>query len=126
MPLLLSLTRESQIHDLGTHQAVEVTFDDLRVFGGPMLAKHRHNRWIAADGGDSYSHLEIEGPLVITGVTPDAKVLGPYQKYSMFDGVGYVDRRVCAFTDLQNGDWYVHDVGKHWPSLKIIFHETGP
>ena len=41
-------------------------------------------------------------------------------------GVGYVEGRVFAFTDLQNGDWYVHDAGVHWPTIRVAFHQTGP
>ena len=52
--------------------------------------------------------------------------LGPYQRFSMFDGVGYVDRRVFAFTDVQQQDWYVHDAGVHCPAITISFHRTGP
>jgi hypothetical protein len=44
----------------------------------------------------------------------------------MFDGVAYVDRRVFAFTDIQQRDWYVHDAGEHWPAMRIAFHPTGP
>jgi hypothetical protein len=128
MALLISVARETQRElDLGAHEAVELTFDLLRVAGGgPTLATHRHNRWMPADSPEPYARLHIDGPLIITGLHADDSVLGPYQIFSSFDGVAYVESRVCAFTDLQAQDWYVHDLGRHWPSLKIVFHRTGP
>jgi hypothetical protein len=128
MPLLISLSRETQQeHDLGSHEAVELTIDEMRVAsGGALLAKHRHNRWMPAENPEPYARLHIDGPLSITGLKPDDRVLGPYQDFAMFDGVGYVENRVFAFTDLQQQDWYVHDVGRHWPCIRINFHRTGP
>jgi len=38
--------------------------------------------------------------------------VGPYMRLSMYDGVGYVDGRVLAFTD--------------WLAMRISFHRTGP
>lgn len=126
MPLLLSLAREAGKLDLGSHEEVELAIDELRVAaGGPALARHRHNRWLAAEGRESFAKVDIVGPLVISPVG-EPRRLGPYENFSMFDGVGYVDRRVFAFTDLQQGDWYVRDVGVHWPCLRISFRGTGP
>lgn len=88
------------------------------------MVRHLNNRWFTEDG-DEYATLDIIGPLVVRG--PDGKTtLGPYATLSMFDGVAHVDNRVFAFTDVQAGDWYMHDIGVHWPEMRILFNPTGP
>lgn len=126
MPLLVSIRRELHELELGAHAAVVLKYDELLYSDGERrLARHRNNRWIA-DTGDEYARLEILGPLIVTPTVGKPETLGPYQRLSMFDGVGYVDGRVFAFTDVQQRDWYVHDAGAHWPALRISFHRTGP
>jgi len=53
-----------------------------------------------ADERDPYARLHIVGPLRIPTLGLDSRGLGPYQNFSMFDGVGYIEGRVFAFTDL--------------------------
>jgi hypothetical protein len=89
------------------------------------LARHRNNRWIAGTG-EEFATLHILGPLVVTTAGGKPLTLGPYERLSMFDGVAYVDGRAFAFTDIQQGDWYMHDVGAHWPAMRLVFHRTGP
>ena len=126
MALLVSLRREIHELELGAHAAVVLRYDELRhADGETLLARHRHNRWIA-DAGDEYARLQILGPLVVTTAGGKTVSLGPYQRLSMFDGVAYVDDRVFAFTDIQQEDWYVHDADEHWPAMRISFHRTGP
>src|SRR5262245_20246536 len=116
MPLLVSIRRELHELELGAHAAVVLKHDELLYSDGErLLARHRNNRWIAGSG-EEFARLEILGPLVVApaaGKTP----LGPYMRLSMYDGVGYVDGRVFAFTDIQQQDWYVHDAGAHWPAI---------
>ena len=126
MPLLVSLRRETQERELGAHAAVVLKYDELRYADGErLLARHRNNRWIA-QVGEEFARLVIVGPLVVTPAVGETPTLGPYQQLSMFDGVAYVDGRVFAFTDIQQQDWYVHDVGAHWPAMRVSFHGTGP
>jgi hypothetical protein len=108
MPLLVSIGRETLKLELGAHAAVVLKYDEL----------------CHADG--EFATLEILGPLVVTPAAGKTPSLGPYQRLSMFDGVAYVDRRVFAFTDLQQQDWYVHDIDMHWPAMRVSFHRTGP
>jgi len=126
MPLLINLARETLKLELGTHASVVLRYDELRTGDGEsVLARHRNNRWIG-DNRQEFATLEILGPLIVSAVTGRAQTLGPYERFSMFDGVGYVEKRVFAFTDIQQHDWYVHDAGAHWPAIKISFHRTGP
>ena len=127
MPLLINLARETLKLELGAHASVDLRYDELRTGDGESaLARHRNNRWIG-DNRQEFATLEILGPLVVTTTASGKTVtLGPYQRLSMFDGVAYVDRRVFAFTDVQQRDWYVHDAGAHWPAMKVSFHRTGP
>ena len=123
MSLLISLRRGNEELQLGAYPAVLLTYDQLlQVDDGSLLATHRNNRWYAE--GEEYSSLEIIGPLIVR--QPSGENLGPYTNASMFDGVAYVDGRVFAFTDIQQHDWYMHDVGAHWPAMRISFHRTGP
>jgi hypothetical protein len=126
MPLLVSIGRETLKLELGAHAAVVLKYDELcHADGETLLARHRNNRWLA-EAGEEFATLEILGPLVVTPAAGKTPSLGPYQRLSMFDGVAYVDRRVFAFTDVQQQDWYVHDVGVHWPAMRVSFHRTGP
>ena len=112
--------------ELGAHAAVVLRYDELRHSDGERLfARHRHNRWIA-DTGDEYATLQVVGPLIVTSTGGKQVTLGPYLRLSMFDGVAYVDGRVFAFTDIQQQDWYMHDVGEHWRAMRIAFQRTGP
>ena len=126
MPLLVSIRRELHELELGAHAAVVLRYDELcHSDGERLVARHRHNRWVA-DTGEEFARLEILGPLIVTPAAARTPPLGPYQRISMFDGVAYVDGRVFAFTDVQQQDWYVHDAGAHWPAMRIAFHRTGP
>jgi hypothetical protein len=126
MSLLVSLRRETHARELGAHEEVVLAYDELRSSDGrTLLARHLHNRWFV-EGGDQYPMLEIVGPLTVTTVSGQSRTMGPYENLTMFDGVAYVEKRVFAFTDVQQGDWYMHDVGAHWPAMKITFHRTGP
>jgi hypothetical protein len=125
MPLLVSLRRETHELELGAHAALVLRYDELCGEDGETpLARHRYNRWIAGTG-EEFATLQIVGPLLVT-TEGKAQTLGPYLRLSMFDGVAYVDERVFAFTDIQQHDWYMHDIGAHWPAMRISFHGTGP
>jgi hypothetical protein len=127
MALLVDLKWGEKQLSLGAHEEIILGFDEIRAAGGDgLLARHRHNRWIAEQNGEQYPTLEVVGPLIIVSHTGAQAPLGPYQNLSTFDGVAYVEGRVFAFTDLQTRDWYVHDRGVHWPSMKVVFHRTGP
>lgn len=125
MPLLASLARDTGKADLGSHETLVLTFDELQLPDGKLLARFRHNRWLHAKGNDPFVRLDIAGPLEIRR-DAQTRPYGPYEDFSTFDGVGYVDRRVFAFADLQHRDWYVHDAAEHWPKLIVVFHATGP
>ena len=112
--------------ELGAHDAVVLAGEELHRVNGDkrMLAIHRHNRWMAERDADPFVRLHIVGPLVVVAPRPETKQLGPYQKFSTFDGVGYVEERVFAFWDVTQRDWYVLDAAAHWRELKISFHPT--
>ena len=126
MPLLVSLDRETSEIELGAHDVVMLTGEELyRVNGDKrLLAKHRHNRWMPENDVDPFVRLNIVGPLIVTAPRSKTKQLGPYQKFSTFDGVGYVENRVFGFWDVTQKDWYVVDAAAHWRELRICFHPT--
>ena len=125
MVLLVTLGRGTYELPLGKFAAVELAHDELRTRDGRSLARHRHNRWIDANGGEAYHRVDIIGPLILSGPAGKARAdLGPYLNFSTFDGVGYVDRRVICFSDVEQRDWYVMDVGAHWQSITISFHSS--
>jgi hypothetical protein len=77
VPLLVNLTRETQQLELGAHSAVLVRYGELRSEDcEPLLARHRHNRWIGANG-EEFARLEIIGPLVVTTTSRKPLTLGP-------------------------------------------------
>jgi len=126
MALLVSLDRGTSEVELGAHDVLMATGEELyRVNGDKkLLARHRHNRWMMGDEAEPYVRLNIVGPLVVVGPGPAAKQLGPYQKFSTFDGVAYVENRVFGFWDTALRDWYIVDAAAHWAELRIRFHPT--
>ena len=126
MPLLLSLGRETQTIDLGAHEELVFTIDELKPANGRVIARHRHNRWLHDTNSEPYARVDVIGPLNIRAVGKQTRLYGPYAHFSTVDGVAYVDRRVFAFADLQQRDWYVHDAADHWRGLQLLVHTTGP
>jgi hypothetical protein len=124
MALLVSLRRQLEQLEIGAFDALVLGYDEVRVEeDNSRLIKHRNNRWYSEEG-EEYATLDIIGPFMATG--PNGEKLGPYSTLSMFDGVAYVDSRVFAFTDVQHGTWYMHDVGVHWKAIGLVFKATGP
>lgn len=126
MALLVSLQRSVEKIELGAFEVLRLVDDDLYEGEGEkrLLARHRHNRWMKADDPEPFVRLEIAGPLLAYG--PADMKLGPYQHFSTFDGVLYVENRVFGFWDAQHKDWYIVDAGEHWKELFISFHTTEP
>ena len=127
MPLLVSLDRGTNSLELGAHDTVALTGEELhRVDGNrQLLAKHRHNRWMSESEVEPFVSLQIIGPLVVAAPSPEKRQIGPYQKFSTFDGVAYVEDRVFGFWDLVHHDWSIVDAGAHWRELLICFHPSG-
>ena len=125
MPLLVSLDRGTSQLELGAHEVLTLTGEELHGQDKQLLAKHRHNRWLPDHDHEAYVRLQIVGPLVVVAPGPEARKLGPYQKFSTFDGVAYVEDRVFGFWDLTHSDWYVVDAAAHWRQLQICFHASG-
>lgn len=126
MPLLVSLDRGTHSLELGAHDTVALTGEELHGVNGEkrLLAKHRHNRWMSEPELEPFVRLQIVGPLFVVAPS-DKRRLGPYQKFATFDGVAYVEDRVFGFWDLAHSDWYVVDAGEHWRELLICFHPSG-
>jgi hypothetical protein len=126
MPLLVSLSRPAAKRDVGTFKQVALGADELYERDGEdrLLARHRLNRWFAAEDNDPYVSLDIVGPLTASGGQDPASPLGPYQHMSTYDGVLYMDDRAFGFWDRVNQDWYIVDAGVHLKEVRLSFHPT--
>lgn len=127
MALIVSLDRGAIKLDLGDFQSIVLVGNEVQVpdQGSEVIAKHMHNRWLAAThGGDAFMTLNIAGPLIVEAEDGKEKRLGPYMSFSMTDGILYVDQRVIGLWDGQNSDWYVKDSSAHCHRVRISFHAT--
>jgi hypothetical protein len=89
--------------------------------GGPIIAKHENQKW-KVDGFD-YRRADCDNCAValhferIDGT--QSKTYGPFNCFSLVDGVAFADHEVFAFADRAIVDWYCHPDGRHWPLFII-------
>jgi len=120
MALIVRLARAADERELGSFDWIELADSSLRVPSSPRpLAKHVHHRWVVEGEPHSFTRVEITGPAWVIGDADET--LGPYLALSLVNGVLYVDRRIFAFLDAQEDDWYLSDLGQHWKRIRIHF-----
>jgi hypothetical protein len=88
---------------------------------GELLARHVDHRWVLAEGG-SFSRLKCSSPVVVrfhSACEPGSKSFGPYESFSVVDGIAFANHHVVAFCDRQPQDWYSYDTGSHWEALVV-------
>jgi hypothetical protein len=84
--------------------------------GGPILATHLPHAWEVV--GDEFLRLDVEPHVVLTweGFPGSLSTTG---HLSCVDGIAFIDRRIFAVVDRQNGDWYLLREGQHQPVLIV-------
>jgi len=84
--------------------------------GGPVIATHLPHCW-AVDGGE-FLRLDVEPAVRVTweGFAGAPSTIG---HFSSVDGIAYMDRRMFAVVDRQQGDWYLLREGVHQAVLCI-------
>jgi len=84
--------------------------------GGPVIAMHLPHTW-TVDGGE-FLRLDIEPAVAVTweGFAGTPSTTG---HFSSVNGIAYIDRRIFAVVDRQQGDWYLLREGVHQAVLCI-------
>ena len=84
--------------------------------GGPIIATHLPHTW--AVDGEEFLRLDIEPHVVVNwlGFAGSPSTTG---HLSCVNGIAFIDRRIFAVVDRQNGDWYLLREGQHEPVLNI-------
>ena len=87
--------------------------------GSPTIARHSNHLWEVE--GRQFFRLDCPGPLNVqfenaSGET--SRSFGPFQHFSMADGIAYVDRNFFASLAETTGHWYCADIGD-WPIMTV-------
>jgi hypothetical protein len=103
-------------------------FDRLRFEGevliaqpGGIIARHAEHTWHLTSGG-TYIRLECNVPVVIRFYSDkkrQSRPLGPFKDFSSVNGIAYTNRQVFAFSDLEQKDWYSHELSTHWKGMVV-------
>ena len=106
----------------------EVVFHgESMLVDGELEATEQENRWRRRGSGDQYSAIDFTVRVDAYFVDADgerSRILGPYTKFRVIDGVAYAADHVFAFSDRENQDWYSLDLGKHWKKMVIVAATT--
>jgi|tagenome__1003787_1003787.scaffolds.fasta_scaffold20179924_2 hypothetical protein len=123
MSLQVTLSRGADKRQLGNFDQLEIVGNELREAGSTeALARHVHHRWHIADAPHTYIRLDIVGPVTVEVLEGAHDKLGPYQEFTMENGVLHADTRVFGFVDVERNDCYVSDLGEHRKALKLMFY----
>lgn len=104
----------------GPHGAVSFVGDDLLADGQPV-AKYIDHRWQVQGSDDRFSSVEFRARVEVHFQKGEerSKVFGPYNTFSLMDGVAYASGHVFAFFDREQGNWYSSILGTHWRKMTI-------
>ena len=96
-----------------------VSFEGQQIRDGEtrrIIAAHLPHGWTVE--GEDFLRLDVEGPVGVRweGHAPDSATTG---HFSCLNGVAYIDRRILAFVDREQNDWYFLREGLHHPSFVI-------
>jgi hypothetical protein len=104
---------------IGPVPGVRIEGNTLRhAHSGAVLAECDHHHWVI--GGKTFVRADCAGPVTIDLEGCEApNRLGPFQHFSLSDGMAYVDRAVLAQLNAANR-WYVERVGTECPRLLLL------
>lgn len=104
----------------GPHGTVSFVGDDLLADGQP-LAKYIEHRWQVRAIEDRFSSVEFRARVEVRFEKEGArsKLFGPYNTFSLMDGIAYAGGRVVAFFDREQDDWYSLILGNHWREMTV-------
>jgi len=123
MSLQVSVGRDAQKQELGAYEALELWGNDLRVAGDTeAIARHIHHRWHVSEAPQTFMSLQILGPLEVEILDGSGKKLGPYERFTVVNGVVNADSRVFGFVDVERNDCYLSDLGEHRKGVKLTFY----
>jgi hypothetical protein len=96
-----------------------VRFEGSRILegeSGRVIAEHLSHGWSV--DGEEFLRLDAAGPVSVTweGHAATPATTG---HLSSVNGVAYIDRRILAFVDRQQNDWYLVREGVHKLVLTI-------
>ena len=125
MPLRVQFSTATGVtHDAGSYEQLRLTDDTL--YGMPehrVLARDVNHRWVTPQG--EYLRLDVAARLTIHFERGGEKTqtFGPYEHFSSNDGIAYADRKVLAFADHTNKQWFVVPEDARWAVLVVSARE---
>lgn len=106
---------------LGPFKTLWIDVESLRDRpNGPVLARHIRHQWEVE--GVSYFRLDCTARVTVRfegGRLPPSRSFGPFNRFSVVDGLAYTDDKVFAFLDGKVDAWLCYDVGQHWPVMVV-------
>ena len=113
-------TATGAVYDAGSYAQLRLTSDTL--YGLPeerVLARDVNHRWITPQG--EFLRLDVAARLTIhfEGGGEKSKVFGPFEHFSSSDGIAYADRKVFAFADHANKQWFVVPLDGRWGVMVV-------
>lgn len=92
---------------------------------GAVIARHRDHHWEMEDGR-KFFRLDVAGPVRLRfekeGRPPQH--FGPFEHYSMADGIAYVDRRFFASFSEKSGLWHCVELQEDWDRFSVVSEAT--
>ena len=88
--------------------------------GGKTFAVHEDHHWQV--DGQRFSRADCDCHVIVHASRVDgkeSKQYGPFDTFSCYDGIAYVNHAVFAFADRTIGDWYCHADGHHWAIIHV-------
>ena len=121
MLVLVFTPRESAEIPLqvGPVGGVRIEGNTMRDAGsGAVIAKCADHHWVF--DGKTFYRADCAGPLTVSLERPQARAepLGPFNHFSLSDGMAYVDRAVFAQLNSSN-KWYVARLDAQCPALVL-------
>jgi hypothetical protein len=104
----------------GPHRTATFVGDDLLADGQPV-AKYLEHRWQVRGTDDRFSSVEFRARVEVHFEKGEerTKLFGPYNTFSLMDGVAYASGHVFAFYDREQDDWYSLILANHWEKMII-------
>ena len=107
-------------HSVGPVPGVRIEGNTLReAHSGAVLAECDDRHWVF--DGKKFYRADCTGPVTVNveGCEATPKHFGPFQHFSLSDGMAYVDRTVFAQLNSSN-KWYVERVKTNCPTLLLL------
>jgi hypothetical protein len=120
--LVFGHTAEEPPLRLGPMSSFKLSGAALLDQAGAVVARHNGQRWMVERR--SFYRIDCAGPLVVKleRVQAEASQRGPFEHFSLFNGIAYASRELFAHYSEQDGSWRLHESDERCASLLVTAH----